>query len=177
MVESCANLNPSTGSAIQAVRDISIDRHRVLRRFCGARGETPQTAIGRVMSPPAQYRPWSQYFCCMVVANRDFAEENPVATKRAMRALFKAADVCARDPERVARYLVAKGYEKRYEVALEVLNDLSYRRWRDMNPEDTVRFFSLRLHEAKIIKSSPQKIITHGTDWRFLNELKQELKA
>jgi len=96
---------------------------------------------------------------------------------RAMRALFKAADVCARDPERVARYLVAKGYEKRYEAALEVLNDLSYRRWRDMNPEDTVRFFAQRLHEAKIIKSSPHKIITHGTDWRFLNELKQELKA
>jgi len=27
------------------------------------------------------------------------------------------------------------------------------------------------------IKSSPQKIIAEGTDWRFLNELKRELKA
>jgi len=48
----------------------------------------------------------------MIVANRDFAEENPVATRRAMRALFKAADVCAQDSERVARYMVTKGYEK-----------------------------------------------------------------
>jgi len=28
-----------------------------------------------------------------------------------------------------------------------------------------------------MIKSTPQKLITQGTDWRFLNELKRELKA
>jgi hypothetical protein len=28
-----------------------------------------------------------------------------------------------------------------------------------------------------MIKSSPQKIIAEGTDWRFLNELKRELKV
>jgi NitT/TauT family transport system substrate-binding protein len=28
-----------------------------------------------------------------------------------------------------------------------------------------------------MIKSSPQKIIAEGTDWRFFNELKRELKA
>ena len=28
-----------------------------------------------------------------------------------------------------------------------------------------------------IVKSSPQKIIANGTDWRFLNELKRELKT
>jgi len=28
-----------------------------------------------------------------------------------------------------------------------------------------------------MIKSSPQKIIAHGTNWRFLNELKRELKG
>ena len=43
--------------------------------------------------------------------------------------------------------------------------------------EDTLRFYALRLHEAGMIKSSPQKIIADGTDWRFLNELKRELKA
>ena len=42
---------------------------------------------------------------------------------------------------------------------------------------DTLRFHALRLHEVGIIKSSPQKIISQGTDWRFLNELKKELKA
>jgi NitT/TauT family transport system substrate-binding protein len=35
----------------------------------------------------------------------------------------------------------------------------------------------LRLHEAGLIKSSPNKLIAEGSDWRFLNELKRELKA
>ena len=45
------------------------------------------------------------------------------------------------------------------------------------DPEDTVRFFALRLHEAGMIKSSPHQIIAQGTDWSFLNELKKELKG
>ena len=40
-----------------------------------------------------------------------------------------------------------------------------------------VRFYSLRLREAGLIKGTPQKIIAEGTDWRFLNELKKELKG
>ena len=34
-----------------------------------------------------------------------------------------------------------------------------------------------RLHEAGMIDSSPNQLIADGTDWRFLNELKRELKA
>jgi NitT/TauT family transport system substrate-binding protein len=40
-----------------------------------------------------------------------------------------------------------------------------------------MRFWALRLHEVGLIKWSPQKIIADGTDWRFLNELKRELKT
>ena len=40
-----------------------------------------------------------------------------------------------------------------------------------------MRFYALRLHEAGMITSSPQKLIARGTDWRFLNELKKELKG
>jgi NitT/TauT family transport system substrate-binding protein len=40
-----------------------------------------------------------------------------------------------------------------------------------------VRFYSLRLREAGMIKSIPSKIIAQGTDWRVFNELKQELKS
>ena len=35
----------------------------------------------------------------------------------------------------------------------------------------------MRLREVGIIKSDPNKLIAQGTDWRFLNELKKELKA
>jgi NitT/TauT family transport system substrate-binding protein len=57
------------------------------------------------------------------------------------------------------------------------MKDVPYARWRDYDAEDTLRFYALRLHEAGMIRSSPQKIIATGTDWRFLNELKRELKS
>jgi NitT/TauT family transport system substrate-binding protein len=57
------------------------------------------------------------------------------------------------------------------------LADIPYARWRQLDPEDTVRFYALRLHEAGMVKSGPRQIIAQGTDWRFLNELKKELKA
>lgn len=133
--------------------------------------------VGRVILNTGQDRPWSQYFCCSVAANREFVARNPVATKRALRALFKAADICARDPERAANLLRDRGYERRYEIGLEVLRSLPYDRWRAANPEDTIRFHALRLHEVGLIKTSPNTLIAQGTDWRFLNELRKELKA
>jgi NitT/TauT family transport system substrate-binding protein len=57
------------------------------------------------------------------------------------------------------------------------MKDVPYGHWRDFDAEDTVRFYALRLNEAGVIKSSPQKIIAQGTDWRFWRELKMELKA
>jgi NitT/TauT family transport system substrate-binding protein len=133
--------------------------------------------IGHVVMNSAVDRPWSQYFCCMFIANRDFARKHPVATKRALRAILKSTDVCAVEPERVAQSLVDKGFAPRYDSALQTMKDIPYDRWRLYDPEDAVRFYALRLHEAQMIKSSPAKIIAQGTDWRLLNELKKELKG
>jgi NitT/TauT family transport system substrate-binding protein len=55
--------------------------------------------------------------------------------------------------------------------------EVPYNKWRDYDPEDTIRFYALRLREAGMIKSNPNKIIAEGTDWRFLNEIKRELKS
>ena len=74
--------------------------------------------IGHVLVNSATDRPWSQYFCCMVAANREFIRKNPVAAKRALRAILKAADIVRVEPERTARFLVDKGYTKNYEYAL-----------------------------------------------------------
>ena len=48
--------------------------------------------IGRVIVNSTIDRPWSQYFCCVLAGNRDYARKNPVATKRVLRAILKAAD-------------------------------------------------------------------------------------
>jgi len=133
--------------------------------------------IGRVIFDTAVDRPWSQYFCCMLAGNREFVRQHPVATKRAMRAILKATDLCASEPARAARLLVDGGFTPRYEYALETLRDVPYDRWREYDPEDTIRFYTLRMRDAGFIKSTPQKIIADGTDWGFLDELKRELKA
>jgi NitT/TauT family transport system substrate-binding protein len=57
------------------------------------------------------------------------------------------------------------------------MGEVPYAKWREYDPEDTIRFYALRLHEAGVIKSSPKRIIADGTDWRFLDEVKRELKA
>jgi NitT/TauT family transport system substrate-binding protein len=133
--------------------------------------------IGHVVVNSGVDKPWSQYFCCIVTANRDFVRKHPVATKRALRAILKATDVCALDPDRAARLMVEKGFAKRHDLALQTMREVAYGRWRQYDPEDTVRFYALRLHEAGMVRSSPQKIIAQGTDWRFLAELRRELKG
>jgi NitT/TauT family transport system substrate-binding protein len=133
--------------------------------------------IGRVILNTGTDQPWSQYFCCMLVGNREFVRAHPIATKRVLRAILKTADLCITEPKRVAQRLVDGGFTKRYDYALQSLTDLNYASWREFEPEDSMRFFALRLHEIGMIKSTPQAIIADGTDWRFLNELKRELKA
>ena len=113
----------------------------------------------------------------MLMGNREYVRNHPVATKRAMRAILKAADLCANDPAGVARTIVERGFTDRYDYALQTLSDVPYDKWREYDPEDTIRFYTLRLHDADLIKSTPQKIIAENTDWRFFNELKRELKA
>jgi NitT/TauT family transport system substrate-binding protein len=139
--------------------------------------------IGHVLVNTATDRPWSQYFCCMAVGNREFVRKHPSATKRVLRAILKATDICASEPERVARLLVDKAAGRstlpppNYDYVLQTMREIPYSQWREYDAEDTVRFLALRLHEVGLIKSTPQKLIAQGTDWRFFNELKKELKG
>ena len=131
--------------------------------------------IGRVIVNSAQDRPWSQYFCCMLAGNREFVRKNPIATKRVVRAMLRATDLCVSEPALVAQRMVDRGFTARQDYAVQTLADVPYNRWRDYDPEDTIRFYALRLREAGMVKSSPAKIIADGADWRFLNEVRREL--
>jgi NitT/TauT family transport system substrate-binding protein len=133
--------------------------------------------IGRVIVNSAIDRPWSQYFCCMLAGHSEFVRKYPVATKRVLRAILKATDLCASEPARVAQRIVDLGFTPRYDYALQALKEIPYMKWRDYDPEDTIRFYALRLREVGMIKSSPNKIIADAADWRFLNELRREMKG
>ena len=172
--ECCA---PSIGTTSAFDRNSVRDhRNHAFMGFAPEPQEMRARKIGRVLLDFGKDRPWSQYFCCMAAANREFTRKNPVATKRALRAMLKATDLCLNQPERAARLMVDRGVADKYEYVLQSVKEIGFR-WREYESEDTVRFWALRLREAGIIKSNPGKIIAEGTDWRFYNELKRELKS
>jgi NitT/TauT family transport system substrate-binding protein len=113
--------------------------------------------VGHVVVNSAMDRPWSEYFCCMLAGHRDYVQKNPVATKRVLRAVLKGADFCAGDPARAARRLVDGGFTASYDYALQTMRDVPYDKWREYDPEDTVRYYALRLHELGFVKSTRRR--------------------
>jgi NitT/TauT family transport system substrate-binding protein len=133
--------------------------------------------IGHLIVDGFTDKPWSQYICCMLATHTEFARKYPVATKRVLRAILKSVDICASDPKRVAQLLVDQGYTERYDYALQAFSDMGYDVWREYDPEDALRFYGLRMYETGLIKTNLNELIASHTDWRFLDELKRELKA
>jgi NitT/TauT family transport system substrate-binding protein len=97
---------------------------------------------GHVILDTTVDRPWSQYFCCMLAGNREYVQRYPVATRRVMRAILKATDLCANEPARVAQNIVGRGLTGQYDYQRQALSDLPYYKWREYDAEDTVRPFA-----------------------------------
>jgi NitT/TauT family transport system substrate-binding protein len=111
-----------------------------------------------------------------MLSTRRFLTQYPIATKRALRAILKANDLVAQDPAMAAKLIIDK---KIRPPALEkplaqAFSEIPYGKWRDYNPEDTIRFYALRLNELGMTKYSPNEIIAQNTDWSFLKSMKDE---
>jgi len=133
--------------------------------------------VGHLLVDTNVDKPWSQYFCCMISGQSDFVKNNPIATKRALRAILKANDIVARDPQHTLKILQQKGIwdKKETKYILQALKEIPYGKWREYNPEDTIRFNALRLNDVGMIKATPEELIAQYTDWSFLRSMKDEL--
>jgi NitT/TauT family transport system substrate-binding protein len=171
------DINWVTHPPAEAIQLLSQGKVDAYLAFPPTAQEMRANKIGHVVLNSMVDSPWSQYFCCMWAANQEFMRKNPVATKRALRALLKATDVTAHDAALAARTMVDKQYTTKYDFTVEAIKEIPYNKWRDYDPTDTLRFYALRLRDAGLVKSNPDEIIARGTDWRFLNELKKELPA
>lgn len=172
------SVNWITGTTVTDAMSLFVEgRADAFMAFAPQPQELRVRKIGRVLIDTAQDRPWSQYFCCVIVARREFVETCPIAAKRALRALLRATDICAQYPDHAVQTLVSKGVAMRGDMALEVIRSLPYDRWRESDPEDTLRFYSLRLYEVGMLGTSPQRLVTQGTDSRFLRELRKEMRS
>ena len=163
-----------------ALRPLDLFAEGKIDAFLGFPPEPQELHVrhaGHVILDTTVDRPWSQYFCCMLGGNREYVQRHPIATRRVMRAILKATDLCAQEPARVAQNISSRGLIRRYDYDRQALSDLPYYKWREYNAEDTIRFYSLRLHEAGLIKATPNQIMAENTDWHFFDELKRELRA
>jgi NitT/TauT family transport system substrate-binding protein len=139
--------------------------------------ELREKRIGHVILNTATDEPWRHVFCCMVAARREFVEKYPIATKRAIRAFVKATQLCETEKKLTARFLVERGITDRYDYALTALQEIPYDAWRNYDPLHTLRFYTLQLRDAGLVKSTPRQIVEQGSDFRFINELRRELKV
>lgn len=133
---------------------------------------------GRKLVDTSFDKPWSQHFCCLLVANREWARRYPVAAKRATRAILRAQDLAAKDTASAMRLAIDKKLfpaRVTLDVLLEFMKDMPMN-WRDYDPEDTVRYYALRLADAKLLKTSPQQVVADGTDVAYFKQLRKELR-
>jgi NitT/TauT family transport system substrate-binding protein len=131
-------------------------------------------AQGHVILNSMKDRPWSDHFCCMVIANRDFVRNNPRATAHTLRAIIRAEQACIDDPQSAAQTMYEFGGTTA-EYGLEIAKSIPYGAWRTYDPEDSLRFAALQLREAGEIKVSPEDIVKRTGDWRFLEKIKREM--
>ena len=111
----------------------------------------------------------------MMAANREYAARYPGATKRVIRAILKAADLCSSEPK-WQRGRSSRAASPNAMICVETVTENRYGEWREYDPEDTIRFYALRNARAgHDQKHSAQKIAT--AQMALLNEVKRELKA
>jgi NitT/TauT family transport system substrate-binding protein len=121
-------------------------------------------------------RPWSQYYCCLLMATRAYATANPWATKRATRAVLRAIDVVTKDRKAAVDVAVKEGFTPDAALMLEAIKSLAYP-WRDYDPADSLRSFALQLTDAKLLKKTPAQIVADGSDFAFFRQMQTELTA
>jgi len=133
--------------------------------------------IGQILVDTNVDKPWSQYFCCTITGRSKFVKENPIATKRALRAILLANDIVAKDPEFALQVLLRKKIWKKSETQhiLQAIKEIPYGRWREYSPEETIRFCALRLNDVGMVKTTPKEFIERYTDFSHLRSMKDEL--
>ena len=111
-----------------------------------------------ILHATARDRPWSNYFCCMALANTTSCA-NPVATKRARCVPCYGRPMRHREPDRAVAQRLAD-FGASYECALMMLMDARYGLWRNTIRKHGSASSSLRLNELGMLKKTPNEVIS-----------------
>lgn len=133
---------------------------------------------GHLVLEQAMDAPWSQQDCCVITTTTDWLKANPVAAKRALRAIYRAADTLPKDRADAAKVATDKGLfggSKNVELVRGAANMVPYD-WRTYDVAASMRFHAQLLNAVSLIKFTPDEAVTKATDLRFAKELAVEIK-
>lgn len=131
---------------------------------------------GHLILDQAMEKPWSEQDCCILVANADWMRANPVAAKRAVRAILRAADSLGKDRGDAARLATDKGLfggAKNYEAVRAAANMVPLD-WRALDLARSLRFHAGLMGQAALVRASADEIVSKGTA-SVVSELKGTL--
>jgi NitT/TauT family transport system substrate-binding protein len=133
---------------------------------------------GHVVLDQAMEKPWSEQNCCMLTTTTAWLKANPIATRRALRAIYRAADSLPKDRIDAAKVAAEKGLfggPANIELVRGAANMVPYD-WRDYDVSESMRFHAKLMSAVNLSKLTPEETITKSTDLRFAKELATELK-
>ncbi len=132
---------------------------------------------GQIIYSQVMDEPWKSNNCCFIVASEAWYRANPIAAKRAMRAIYRTADALPTDRGDAAKLATDQGL---FGGAAAIANvreaaNMVPLDWRTYDLEKAVRFYVPLLTDVGVLKASTEDLLK-AIDLKIFKELSTELK-
>jgi NitT/TauT family transport system substrate-binding protein len=132
---------------------------------------------GKAIWSQVMDEPWKSTNCCFIVASEQWARANPIAAKRAMRAIYRTADTLPADRADAAKIATDKGLFGGAPALANVREaaNMVPLDWRTYDLEKAVRFYTPLLKDVGLLTASADDLLK-AVDLKYFKELSTELK-
>jgi NitT/TauT family transport system substrate-binding protein len=132
---------------------------------------------GRLIYSQVMDEPWKSNNCCFIIASESWYRANPIAAKRAMRAIYRTADTLPADRSDAAKLATDKGLFGGAPALANVREaaNMVPLDWRTYDLEKAVRFYAPLLTDVGVLKATTDDLLK-AVDLKIFKELSTELK-
>jgi NitT/TauT family transport system substrate-binding protein len=132
---------------------------------------------GKMINSQVMDQPWASTNCCFVVVSDQWYRANPIAARRAMRAIFRTADALGADRTDAVKAATDKGLFGGAASAANVREaaNMVPLDWRAYDMEKAVRFYAPLLTSVGVLKTSADDLVK-AVDLKIQTDLATELK-
>jgi len=132
---------------------------------------------GKAIFTQVMDEPWKSTNCCCIIASEPWYRANPIAAKRAMRAIYRTADALPADRADAAKLATDKGLFGGAPALANVREaaNMVPLDWRTYDLEKAIRFYAPLLTDVGVLKTSADDLVK-AVDLKIFKELSTELK-